>query len=104
MERRKAKRIAVHGEIKGGIISLDVAELCDLSTKGARFNFSQKLDNNAKYTLAIRHIHIVLHLKGKVVRSRIIEEAPKPIYEISMAFERYPPEKEDIIKGFFLHL
>ncbi len=104
MEHRKAKRKAIHGEIKGGIISVDLAELCDLSVSGVRFKCSQSLSKRTKHTIAIRHNHIVLHLQGTVVRSRALEGDEGHLYEVAMSFDRFPPEKEDILKGFFLHL
>jgi hypothetical protein len=104
MEHRKAKRKAIHGEIEGGIISVDLAELCDLSVRGVRFKCSKDLPRRSRHTIAIRHSHVVLHLQGTVVRSRALKGDEEDLYEVAMSFDRFPPEKEDILKGFFLHL
>ncbi len=104
MEHRKTKRKAIHGEIEGGIISVDLAELCDLSVRGVRFKCSSELPKRSKHTIAIRHNHIVLHLQGTVVRSRALTGDEGHLHEVAMSFDRFPPEKEDILKGFFLHL
>lgn len=109
MERRSKKRKTVNGDVEGGIIFIEPAEVYDISLSGIRFKSRRKLDPNTQQKIAIRHNTTLLQLRGIVVRSSIansrkIEGVPVAIYEIALNFNPMPPEKLEILKALFLHL
>ena len=109
MERRNKKRKAVNGDVEGGIIFIEPAEVYDISLSGVRFKSHRKLDPNTQQKIALRHNTTLLQLRGTIVRSfvahsRKIEGVSVPIYEIALNFDSMPPEKLEILKALFLHL
>lgn len=109
MERRSKKRKSVNGDLEGGIIFIEPAEVYDISLSGIRFKSRRKLDPNTQQKIALRHNTTLLQLRGTVVRSlvvnpRQIEGVSVLFYEIALNFDAMPPEKLEILKALFLHL
>ena len=93
MERRKSARTRLNGEIECGVVSVDPAELQDISHDGVRFRSLRRLNPNSRQEIVIHINSTVLTLSGTIVRSlisnsRMIEGKATPVYEVALAFEQ----------------
>ena len=98
MERREADRKSNNGEAACGVISLEPAELSDVSNSGVRFKFLRKIDPNTTQKIAVRHNEDLLLLRGQVVRSTLVNtrrvmDNNYPVYEVAMHFDGITEEK-----------
>ena len=93
MERRKSRRKRLDGEIECGVVSVDLAELYDISHDGVRFRSLKRLNPNSKQKIVIHFNSTVLNLRGTIVRSlisrsRMVEGRATPVYEVALNFEQ----------------
>ena len=98
MERRQAERKSINGDAACGVIFMERAELSDVSNSGVRFKFFRKIDPNTTQKIAVRHNEDVLHLRGQVVRSKLVNTrwfmgSNYPVYEVAMHFDGITEEK-----------
>jgi hypothetical protein len=93
MERRKSARTRLNGAVECGVVSVDPAELQDISHDGIRFRSLRRLNPNSRQEIVIHINSTVLNLSGTIVRSlisnsRMIEGRATPVYEVALAFEQ----------------
>jgi len=91
-ERRKSSRTRLDGEVECGVISVDLAELHDISRSGVRFKSLKRLNPNSQQKIVIHFNNTVLNLRGTIVRSmiyqnRMIEGRATPVYEVALTFQ-----------------
>lgn len=92
-ERRRSPRNRLDGEVECGIISVDRAELHDISHEGVRFKSLKRLSPNSKQKIVLHFDASTLNLRGTIVRSmiyhsRTVEGREAPVYEIALTFEK----------------
>jgi len=92
-DRRKSHRNRLDGEVECGIISVDRAELYDISHEGVRFKSLKRLNPNSKQKIVLHFDATTLNLRGTIVRSmiyrsRMVEGKSTPVYEIALTFEK----------------
>ena len=93
MERRKSSRRRLDGGVACGVVSVELAELHDISHDGVRFRSLKRLNPNSKQEIVIHLDSAILNLSGTIVRSlisssRMIEGKAMPIYEVALTFEQ----------------
>ena len=91
-ERRKSSRTQLEGEVECGIVSVDSAELHDISHTGVRFKSLKRLNPNSKQKIVIHFDSTVLNVRGTIVRSmisnsRTVEGREMPVYDVALTFE-----------------
>ena len=91
-ERRKSSRTRLDGEVECGIVSLDSAELHDISHSGVRFKSLKRLNPNSKQKIVIHFDSTILNVRSTIVRSmiftsRMVEGKALPVYEVALSFE-----------------
>ena len=77
-ERRKSSRTRLEGEVECGIVSVDSAELHDISHTGLRFKSLKRLNPNSRQKIVIHFDSTVLNVRGTIVRSMISNSARSP--------------------------
>ena len=92
MERRQAERKSINGDAECGVILLEPAELSDVSNSGVLFKSLRKIDPSTTQKIAVRHNEDVFHLRGQVVRSKLVNTrwfmgSNYPVYEVAMHFD-----------------
>lgn len=91
MEKRRAVRIGVRGQVSGRMILVDSLEIEDLSMTGIRFTSMRRLEMNSPHRIKIVHGDMAVALKGTIVRASFkglqqLEGGSMPLYEFGMHF------------------
>jgi len=91
-ERRKSRRTRLDGEVECGVVSIDSAELHDISHTGVRFKSLKRLNPNSIQKIVISFDSTVLNVRGTIVRSmiyttRMVEGEALPVYEVALTFQ-----------------
>jgi hypothetical protein len=92
MDKRRAVRIGVKGQVSGRMILVDSLEIEDLSMTGVRFKSLRRLEMNSPHRIKIVHGDVAIALKGTIVRASFkglqqLEGGSIPLYEFGMHFE-----------------
>jgi hypothetical protein len=92
MERRKSRRTRLDGEVECGVVTIESAELHDISHNGVRFTSLKRINPNSRQKIVIHFDSTVLNVRGTIVRSlisnsRMVEGRAMPVYEVALNFE-----------------
>lgn len=98
MERRKNKRVNVHGEVTGRVVLATDCDIRDISSSGMRFLARRRILPDSRVCLDLGRDGRNLNIYARVVRSNIVSTGTKndgesPLYEIAVSFE--PLENKD---------
>jgi hypothetical protein len=98
MERRKAKRFPVEGEVKGRVVLASNCDIRDISASGMRFLLRRRILPGSRVCLDLGRDGRSLNIHARVVRSRIVSTGTShdddgPLYEVAVLFD--PLENTD---------
>ncbi len=92
MEKRRYKRVNLHGEVEGHVILASGIQIKDLSIGGMLFESTRRFNPGSRCNLIIEHSGRRINLHGRVVRA-VLQRTRKergdviPVYGIAVEFE-----------------
>jgi hypothetical protein len=103
MDKKRAKRLAAGGQVRGRMALVESLEVEDISMTGIRFRSMRRVGMNSRHRIRIKHGDVSIVLKGNIVRSTFkglqqTDAKNMPVYEVGMHFECMSDEERQSLE------